>query len=105
MSLDSASVEAKPTTEEPSKETPEQPLGLSQDEAEYPPAKTVALIVLALYLALFLVALVSRQSTLGGPRLTEWIGSNYYIDGHPSDYRRLSFSWRCGLVWKCISHH
>jgi hypothetical protein len=90
MDRNSTDVETSPVKEEVPKEVSEKtrapPTGPPTDETQYPPAKAVAMILVALYLALFLVALVSPLPNLAGPGLTS-IGSNHYIYGDSSYHR------------------
>lgn len=74
-----------------------------EDESQYPSTKVVAIVMLALYLAMYLVALVccSFDMTMDYP-LKASVGQNHYLNGCPNHYRQIRFSRRCWLVWICL---
>ena len=73
----------------------------SNVEPEFPPLRKVVVIMLALYLSFFLVALVCLIFLfycLWYTDLLLLLGPNHYRNCHPSDYRRLPLIRRCWLV-------
>jgi hypothetical protein len=84
--------------------------GLGGDEVKYPGGYQLLLICVAICLAIFLVALVRRESS---PRRTDRIqpqtatstdqstGQQYHSHSHPEDHCRLPFTPRRRLV--CLS--
>jgi hypothetical protein len=54
---------------------------------EYPPWSRVVPILFALYISLFLVALVRPSQNSVAMKLTISLGSNHYIDRYSENYR------------------
>jgi len=65
--------------------------GGPEDEDEYPPFAKVVIIMTALYLAMFLVALVCLKPSRPEYQLTS-VGSNNSGNSHPQDHGRLPFN-------------
>jgi hypothetical protein len=64
----------------------------TEDHHEYPDAWSLTAIMIALYLAIFLVALVRISGSPSGGRtmLTDFTGPNHHRHRHPAHHRRLS---------------
>lgn len=85
---------------------------VNTNDIEYPGPKQLAGIMVALFLAVFLTALV-RLSQQNAPHrsllLTEVLfsitGPNNHIDRHSQNNRRLPLNQRHRLVWQCLSPH
>ena len=81
----------------------EKPADKSNDEPEYPSIKRVIPIVAALYMAFFLVALVSPPQPPNSTNRTNLaVGPHNHCNGHPSNNRRLPLPWRRWLVRLCL---
>lgn len=77
-----------------------------EDETQYPSTKIVAIVMLALYLAMYLVALVCCSHVKKtGWSLTTAVGQDHHLDSCPYHNRRVQFSGRCRLVRICVSAH
>jgi len=70
----------------------------------YPPLPTVLLVMCGLYIAMFLVSLVSLRLSELIALYTQTIelGSYNHFNSSSQNYRRISFNRRYWLVWKCI---
>ena len=80
-----------------------------EEGIQYPGRLTVTLVMVALYLSGFLVALVnpphviSEQNRQG--ELTCSIGSYHHRHCYSSHYGPVPFAWGCGLVWLRVFAH
>ena len=78
----------------------------------YPTGQALALIMLALYLAVFLVALVRHPLPLSPPSIEAFLpradqnhrptGPHHHRDRHPAHHGRLPLPRRHGLVRQCV---
>ena len=64
----------------------------SQSDTEYPGPKEMAIVMLALILAIFLVALVSLGLSILDALYSQYTGPNNHRHSHSKDYRRVPLS-------------
>jgi hypothetical protein len=84
--------EKKPETNAPSAAEDE------KAEKEYPPTKIVVPAMLAIYLAVFLVALVSRPQIARELYVTTCEGQNNYRNRDTHNYETIQLIRRCRMV-------
>lgn len=69
---------------------------------KYPPMRKVAVIMAALYMSFFLVALVNIPPSILAMPFTDAngnLGSNHHSYRNTAHHRRVPLLGRCGLVW------
>jgi hypothetical protein len=81
---------------------PPAPVQQQDAEEEYPEFKKLIFILIAIYLSMFIVALVGiplPQHSSPGVTLTDpYSGSNYSGHSHPQDHGRFPCHYRCWMV-------
>jgi hypothetical protein len=70
---------------------PKGPPGAEPPDHEYPPTRTVLLLVGALFMAAFLVALVRALTLKTAKQKLTMAGPNNHCNGHPGHHRPLQF--------------